>query len=129
MDIEKGGAMIEVVEHILHSVLTAMQQIELATTLIDMNSGNAEEYYEIIEKNNEQLEIISLEIIGIKNENKFEEFREVLFRELELIRNIDFDFHIKKRDRIKLRELVEKLDTEMKLVIERIRNIGRAKKW
>lgn len=116
--------MIVIVENIIHTVLTAVQQIELAITLLDMNNANTEEYYEIIEKNNEQLEIISLEIIGMKTENKFEEFREVLFKELEIIRTINFNSYIKKRDRTNVRELMEKLDTEVKLVIERIRNIG-----
>lgn len=117
-----------IVEHILHTILTAMQQIELATTLIDINTDNTDDYYAIIEKNNERLEIIAFEIIGMKTENQFEEFREVLFKELEIIRTINFNFYIKKKDRVKVRELAEKLDTEMKLVIERIRNINCTKK-
>jgi hypothetical protein len=105
-----------------------MQQIELATTLIDINTDNTDDYYAIIEKNNERLEIIAFEIIGMKTENQFDEFREVLFKELEIIRTINFNFYIKKRDIIKLRDLTEKMNTEMKMAIDRIRNIDHAKK-
>ena len=109
---------IEITERILHEVLTAMQQINFVQELVKMNDNDKEYYDKVISKNTTKLEIIEKEIIGLKEENIFENPRDILFRELEFIRIINFNVHINEKNGII--KLSEKITKEIQMISKKI---------
>jgi hypothetical protein len=105
----------EVVEKYIHTSFTAIQQILLAKEVI-ARDGENEECREIIARGEAKLEIISFEIVG--HINSFEAFRGVLYKQLEIIRELHISSAL--REGGKFLEMTENFIREMKMIMGRI---------
>jgi hypothetical protein len=110
-------------EALVHDTLTALLQIQWAVELSFTNGRNeavSEVYHEIIAKNETHLEVIELQIIGLKLEvNAFQQFRNLLKRELDFIR--EKEFRLPLIDQKKLIRFINEKVAALKLVMERIK--------
>lgn len=115
-----------IVEEFTHKILTAFQQIRFATCLIELNNNNIEEYSNILEQKVCVLEEIEGEIIERFKLNEFDKFRDIIFQQLTILRQIPIAISI-----FTSRELNNKfseLSKEIKQSIERIKQIGNGKR-
>ena len=107
----------------MHETLTALLQIQWAVelSLADSQSeGESEVYQGIIAKNEIHLEGIELRILELDlNVNEFQQFRDILLRELDFIR--EKEFRLPLIDQKKLIRFINEKVTALKLIVERIK--------